>query len=102
MVKNFLIMLCNLKQVHLKLLLNEQFIKKAEATGDLIEKKISDEITKVSRTSQQTIWETVTNVWEYLKKDISPEKRHKIIEMSKKRTHLLDNTKWAKENTPKI
>ena len=39
MVKNFLIMLYNLKQVHLKLLLNEQFIKKAEATGDLIEKK---------------------------------------------------------------
>ena len=46
--KNFLIMLNNLQQMHLKLLQET-----AEATGDLIGNKIANGITKVSKNSQQ-------------------------------------------------
>ena len=46
--KNFLIMLNNLQQMHLKLLQETE-----EATGDLIGNKIANGITKVSKNSQQ-------------------------------------------------
>ena len=45
-VKNFLIMLKNLLQMHLKLLQKEQFKKTAEATGDLVRNKIANKITR--------------------------------------------------------
>ena len=49
--RNFLITLNNLPQVRLKLLQKEQFKKFAEATANLIENKIADKITKVSKNS---------------------------------------------------
>ena len=48
---NFLTMLNNLLQIHLKLLQKKQLKKKTEATGDFIGNKIADRITKVSKTS---------------------------------------------------
>ena len=48
MVKNFLIVLKNLKQIQQKLLQIEQY-KKAEATGDLIHNKTADKISSISK-----------------------------------------------------
>ena len=61
----------------LKLLQKEKFKKTAEITGDLIGNKIASKITKVSKNSQQSNWETVTKEHD---KEISPEKRQEIIE----------------------
>ena len=47
--RNFLIMLKNLQQMHLKLLQKEVIQKPAQATGDLTGNKIADRITKVSK-----------------------------------------------------
>ena len=57
-VRNFLIVLKNLQQMHLKLLQKEQFKKTAEATGDIIGNKNADRITKVSKTSPHNNSET--------------------------------------------
>ena len=54
-VRNCLIRLANLQQMHLKLLQKEYFKKIAEATGDLIGNKIA----RVSKNSQQNNLETV-------------------------------------------
>ena len=73
---NFLIMLKNLSQMHLKLLLKEQFKKKKDTTGDTA-------ITKVSKTSQQNNSEIVTNEHDKeIPKEIkiSPEETQKIID----------------------
>ena len=51
--------------------------KTAEITDDLIGNKIASKITKVSKNSQQSNWETVTKEHD---KEISPEKRQEIIE----------------------
>ena len=59
--RNFLIILSNLQQMHLKLLQKEQFKKKVEAAGDLIGNKIVGKITKVSKNSQQNNSESITN-----------------------------------------
>ena len=50
-VKNLLIILYNLLQVHLKLLLKKAIQKTAEVTGDLIRNKIADKIIIVSKSS---------------------------------------------------
>ena len=42
----------NMPQTRLKLLQKEQFEKTAEETGDLIDKKIANKDTKVSKNSQ--------------------------------------------------
>ena len=47
MVKNFLIVLKNLQQMH-KNRIKKSNSKRAEATGDLIGNKISDKITSIS------------------------------------------------------
>ena len=44
---NFLVMLNNLQQLHLKLLQKRVIQKTAETTGDLIGNEIADKITKV-------------------------------------------------------
>ena len=49
------------KQSALKTTSKRATQKPAEATGDLITNKTSDNITKVSKNSQQNISETVTN-----------------------------------------
>ena len=75
---NFLIMLNNLLQIHLKLLRKERFKKKAELTGDLIGNETADKI-KVSKTSSQNNSET--NEEEILRKWFIPsELRHEIID----------------------
>ena len=53
-INNFLVILKNLLQ-NLKLLQIEQFKKTAEATGDLIDNKIADKITKVSKLHHRII-----------------------------------------------
>ena len=53
-INNFLVILKNLLQ-NLKLLQIEQFEKTAEATGDLIDNKIADKITKVSKLHHRII-----------------------------------------------
>ena len=57
-VRNLLIMLNNLLQIHLKQ--TKVIQKAAEATGDLIGDKIADKITKFLRTSPKNNLETVT------------------------------------------
>ena len=47
--------------MHLKLLQKEQFKKTSEATGDLIDNKIPNWITKFSKNLPQNNSETVTN-----------------------------------------
>ena len=56
--------------------------KKAEATGNFIGSKITDKITKISKTMQQNNSETVTNEHDQEipnERYISPEERQKII-----------------------
>ena len=53
-INNFLVILKNLLQ-NLKLLQIEQFKKTAEATGDLIDNKIADKNTKVSKLHHRII-----------------------------------------------
>ena len=53
-INNFLVILKNLLQ-NLKLLQIEQFKKTAEATGDLIDNKIADKFTKVSKLHHRII-----------------------------------------------
>ena len=68
--KDLLTTLNNLQQMN--------FIQKpAEATGDLIDNKIADKITKISRNSQQNNSEAVTNKNDkkYLKKYIYLQKK---------------------------
>ena len=60
-VKEFLISLSNLLQMNLQLPRKGQFQKTAEAIGDLIGSKIADRITKISKRSQQSNSETITN-----------------------------------------
>ena len=59
-------MLKNLQQTHLKLLLIRVIQKTKEGTGDLIGNKISEKITKVTRTSPQNSSEIVTNERDYI------------------------------------
>ena len=61
----------------LKLLPKGEIQKTEEINGDLIGNKIASKITKVSKNSQQSNWETVTKEHD---KEISPEKRQEIIE----------------------
>ena len=58
-------MLKNLQQMHLNLLLIKVIQKTVEGTGDLIGNKISEKITKVTRTSPQNSSEIVTNERDY-------------------------------------
>ena len=58
--RNFLIMLNNQQQMHLKLL-QKSDLKKAEATGDLIGNKMANKVKRASKNSQQNNSETVTN-----------------------------------------
>ena len=61
-VRNFLIVLNNLQQMHLFKTTSKRVIKKTvKATGDLIGNKIANRITKVSRSSPQNYSETITN-----------------------------------------
>ena len=50
-IENFLIMLSNLQQRHLKLLQKEAVQKTAEGSSDFIDNKIAIKITKVSKHS---------------------------------------------------
>ena len=59
--KNFLIMLNNLQQVHLKLLPKRVIQNTAEGAGALIGNKIANRIMKVSKISSQNNLETITN-----------------------------------------
>ena len=52
--------------MHLKLLLIRVIQKTKEGTGDLIGNKISEKITKVTRTSPQNSSEIVTNERDYI------------------------------------
>ena len=80
--RDFLIMLNNLPQMHLKL------PQKEEATVDLIGNKIADKITKISRSLPQNNSEMIRNETENIKHDkvipkeryISPEGRHKVTD----------------------
>ena len=58
-------------------LLPKEWFKETEATGDLIENKITDKTKRVSKTSPQNNLET--NKEEILKEYISPEPRQKYI-----------------------
>ena len=70
-VKNLLIILYNLLQVHLKLLLKKAIQKTAEVTGYLIRNKISDKIIMVSKSSPWNISKKILNMTEkYIEKDI--------------------------------
>ena len=72
--KNFLIMINNLQQMHLKLL---------KATGDLIDYKIADSIIKISKNPQQNNSEAVINEHDKeipKERYVSPEERQKIID----------------------
>ena len=60
-VRNFLIMLNNLQQMHLKLLQKRVIQKKAEATGYLFDNKIANRITNASKSFQRNNSETLTN-----------------------------------------
>ena len=51
-------MLSNLQQMHLKLIQ-----KTVEATGDLIGNKISDKVTRVSKSSQKNNSESYKRLW---------------------------------------
>ena len=53
-----MIMLNNLLQIHLKFLQKGSLKKVAEAAGDLIGNKITDQITRVSKTSPKDNSET--------------------------------------------
>ena len=79
MVRNFLIMLKNLQQMHLNFRQKERFKKQEEATGDLIRNKIADKITTASKTSPKSNSET-NEEKKLRKKYISPELRQKIID----------------------
>ena len=57
-----------------KLLLNEQFRKKAEATGDLIGNKIADEITSIGKPKEKEKTKKAEEIY------ILPEKRQQIID----------------------
>ena len=58
--RNFLIMLNNQQQMHLKLL-QKSDLKKAEATGDLTGNKMANKVKRASKNSQQNNSEKVTN-----------------------------------------
>ena len=75
MIKNFLIMLNNLQQMHLKLL-QKIHSKNSKRTSDLIGKKIANSITKFSKNSQQNNSEIVRNKHD---KEI-PKERQEIID----------------------
>ena len=77
--KNLLLIPNNLLQDALK----RAIPKTAETTGDLIDNKIADKITKISKTSQQNNSETATNEHDKeipKERYISPKERHKIID----------------------
>ena len=57
-----------------KLLLNEQFRRKAEATGDLIGSKIADEITSIGKPKGKEKTKKAEEIY------ILPEKRQQIID----------------------
>ena len=57
--------------------------KTAEASDDLIGKKLSDKITKVPKSSLQNNSETVKVKQEYLKKDKYPQKEQSKLSLSK-------------------
>ena len=54
-------MLSNLLQMHLKLLQKKAIQKTGESTGDLVGNEIANKIIKISKISQQSNSETVTN-----------------------------------------
>ena len=54
-------MVNNMQQIHLKVLQKDLLKKLAEKTDDLIDNNIADKITKVSRSSSQNNWGTITN-----------------------------------------
>ena len=60
-VQNFLIILKNFQQVHLKAFSKRFSQNHAEATGDLIGNKIANKITGFQKKLQQNNSETVTN-----------------------------------------
>ena len=81
--KNFLFMLNNLPHIHLKLLQRGQFKKTAEPISDLVSNEIADRIRKVSKTSQQSNLEIVTNEHDKevsKQRYISSEEKLKIID----------------------
>ena len=57
-----------------KLLLNEWFRKKAEATGDLIGSKIADKITSIGKPKEKEKTKKAEEIY------IPPEKRQQIID----------------------
>ena len=57
-----------------KLLLNEQFRRKAEAKGDLIGSKIADEITSIGKPKEKEKTKKAEEIY------ILPEKRQQIID----------------------
>ena len=59
--RNFLIMLSNLTQMCFKTVSKRAIQKAAETIGDLIVNKITEKIKRVSKNSQQSNSETVTN-----------------------------------------
>ena len=65
--------------MHLKGASKKRIQKTAEATGDLVDNKIADKITKISKRSPLN--NSVTNEEEILRERyISPEKRQKLID----------------------
>ena len=69
--------------MHLKKTSKRVIQKTAEATGDLIGKKIADKIIKISKTFQQNNLETVTNEhYEEIPKerDMSLDERQKVVD----------------------
>ena len=69
--------------MYLKLPQNKTFKKAAKATGDLIGKKITNEITKFSKVSKQNNPETVAHEYDnetFEKKYVSPEERQEIAD----------------------
>ena len=80
-VRNFLIMLNNSQQIHIKTTSKKSNSKTVEATGDLIGNKIANRITKVSRSLLQNNSETITR--EYFKE--IPEERY----ISRRRTESM-------------
>ena len=60
-----------------------EYRKTEEATSDLIGNKITNKVTKVSRSSLQNNLETITNEYDTeipKERCVSPEKRQKIID----------------------
>ena len=69
--------------MRLKLLQKDQFKKKGEETGDLIDNKVANKITKISKTLQKNYLETFKNEHDKVtpkERYISSEERQNIID----------------------